>query len=168
MWLVGEEDRTWPVLTSREPGEYADDLRVIRWPDTATAVQWFRRRAKGDYTAEPAVLYAATTSPARAPRTSPAEPTSCSSWRTLPAHCRCTSMARPGTALRSTVRRDCVRDRSPAYESVDHNPDADVRDLTRRSTRRHASLSWLPLPFILSFDLFATTRSSVDNPVPTP
>ena len=52
MWLAGEEDRAWPVPTSREPGEYADGLHVVRCPDTATAVTWFRRWAEGDYTAE--------------------------------------------------------------------------------------------------------------------
>ncbi len=52
MWLAGEEDRTWPVPTSRDPGEYADGVRVVHCPDTATAVNWFRRWAVGDYSAE--------------------------------------------------------------------------------------------------------------------
>jgi hypothetical protein len=52
MWLAGEQDRTWPVPTSREPGTYDDGVRVIRCPDTATAVPWFRRWAAGDDAAE--------------------------------------------------------------------------------------------------------------------
>ncbi len=52
MWLVGEEDRTWPVSTSREPGGYEDSVPVDGCADMATAVAWFRRWAAGDYTAE--------------------------------------------------------------------------------------------------------------------
>ncbi|MEX5717784.1 DUF4326 domain-containing protein [Geodermatophilus maliterrae] len=49
MWLAGEEDRTWPVPTSRQPGDHPDGVRVVRCPDTATAVRWFRFWAQGDY-----------------------------------------------------------------------------------------------------------------------
>jgi Domain of unknown function (DUF4326) len=52
MWLAGEENRTWPVPTSGEPGGHPDGVRVVRCPDTATAVTWFRYWARGDYTAE--------------------------------------------------------------------------------------------------------------------
>ncbi|MGK5171242.1 DUF4326 domain-containing protein [Geodermatophilus sp. CPCC 205761] len=49
MWPAGDEDRGWPLPTHREPGEYADGIRVVRCPDVATAVRWFRRWADGDY-----------------------------------------------------------------------------------------------------------------------
>jgi hypothetical protein len=47
MCLAGEEDRTWPVPTTREPGEYADGFRVVRCPNTATAVRWFVTGPRG-------------------------------------------------------------------------------------------------------------------------
>jgi len=33
-------------------GEHADGVRGVRCPDTVTAVEWFRRWAEGDQTAE--------------------------------------------------------------------------------------------------------------------
>jgi hypothetical protein len=52
LWLAGEQDRTWPVPTPREPGTYDDGVRVVCCPDTATAVAWFRRWAADDYAAD--------------------------------------------------------------------------------------------------------------------
>jgi hypothetical protein len=50
MWPAGcdddDEDGTgWPLPTSREPGVHDDGVRVVRCPDRATAVAWYRRWA---------------------------------------------------------------------------------------------------------------------------
>ena len=52
MWLAADHYDTWPVSTSRVPGTYPDGVRVVRCPDTGTAIEWFRRWAAGDYVAE--------------------------------------------------------------------------------------------------------------------
>lgn len=52
MWAAADPDEAWPVPTHREPGVHDDGARVVVCPDTATAVEWFRRWAVGDYAAE--------------------------------------------------------------------------------------------------------------------
>ena len=74
--LAGEQ--TAPGRCPRpRAGHYDDGVRVVRCPDTATAV---RGSVAGP--PRPAVCSAAMISPAGVPSTSPATPTSCSRWPT--------------------------------------------------------------------------------------
>ncbi|SFT52996.1 protein of unknown function [Geodermatophilus amargosae] len=45
MWPAGEDGTGWPLPTHREPGDHEDGVRVVRCPDRATAVEWYRRWA---------------------------------------------------------------------------------------------------------------------------
>ncbi|MGY1731513.1 DUF4326 domain-containing protein [Geodermatophilus sp. SYSU D01045] len=53
LWLPGDDETAWPLPTAREPGEQEDGSRVVRCPDRATAIAWFRRwAASGDLAAQ--------------------------------------------------------------------------------------------------------------------
>jgi uncharacterized protein DUF4326 len=46
LWPAGDDGTAWPVPTHREPGDHEDGARVVRCPDRATAVAWYRRWAE--------------------------------------------------------------------------------------------------------------------------
>jgi hypothetical protein len=82
MWLAGEQDLTWRVPTSREPGTTTAASASSAARTRRPAVAWFRRWAAGDYAAEAQCVLRGHDLARWSPSTSPATPTSCSSWPT--------------------------------------------------------------------------------------
>jgi hypothetical protein len=104
-------------------GRAADGVRVVRWPDTATAVNWFPAFGGGtDYTPRPAAFSAATTSLTGAPSNSPATPMSCSSLRAAdridPAAPTTTTFLSSPCTTHPRGRRPAARDRTDGQEEA--------------------------------------------------